>query len=111
MALLTPPFPPSGRYVEYVRESSRALTQAEAVTVSVAPGQRFQFLPLYSSGYHRTGARLRARVMRAAVPITHLIIESFGVFLLSPLPSRMVGLSSTARRIGISSNYVLSGSI
>lgn len=35
MALLTPPFPPSGRYVEYVRESSRALTQAEAVTVSV----------------------------------------------------------------------------
>jgi hypothetical protein len=35
MALLTPPFPPPGHYVEYVRESSRALTQAEAVTVSV----------------------------------------------------------------------------
>jgi hypothetical protein len=35
MTLLTPPFPPSGRYVGYVRESSRALTQAEAVTVSI----------------------------------------------------------------------------
>jgi len=35
MALLTPPFPPSGHYIEYIRESSRALTQVEAVTVSV----------------------------------------------------------------------------
>ena len=110
MALLTPPFPPSGRYIEYVRESSRALTQAEAVTVSVRTRATVQFLPLYTSGYHRNGARFHARVMHAAVPITQLI-ESFGVFLLSPLPSRMVGLSFTARWIGISSNYVLSGSI
>jgi hypothetical protein len=38
MALLTPSFPPSGHYIEYIRESSRALTQAEAVTVSVRTG-------------------------------------------------------------------------
>lgn len=34
MALPTPPFPPSGRFIESVRESSRAVTQAEAITVS-----------------------------------------------------------------------------
>ena len=34
-SLPVPPFPPSGRFIEHVRESSRALTQEEAVTVSV----------------------------------------------------------------------------
>jgi hypothetical protein len=35
MTLPTPPLPPSGRFTQYIRESSRALVQAEAVTVSV----------------------------------------------------------------------------
>jgi len=35
MSLPVPPLPPSGRFIEYVRKSSRALTQAGAVTVSV----------------------------------------------------------------------------
>jgi hypothetical protein len=34
MSLPVPPLPPSGRFIEHVRKSSRALTQAEAVTVS-----------------------------------------------------------------------------
>src|SRR6266852_9390998 len=54
MALPTPPFPPSGRFVESVRESSRALTQVEAVTVSAcASANNFQFplfVPVGNSG-------------------------------------------------------------
>ena len=61
MALPAPPFPPSGRFIEYVRGSSRALTQGEAVTVSVRPSANdFQISPsvpvgnseLFCNAYH-----------------------------------------------------------
>ncbi|KAI9458555.1 hypothetical protein F5148DRAFT_1150989 [Russula earlei] len=38
MALPDPPFPPSGRFIECIHESSRALTQAELVTFSIRQG-------------------------------------------------------------------------
>ena len=41
MSLPAPPLPPSGRFLEYVRRSSQALTQAEAVTVSPCIGTLF----------------------------------------------------------------------
>ncbi|KAF8482981.1 hypothetical protein DFH94DRAFT_627090 [Russula ochroleuca] len=56
MALPTPPFPPSGRFVEYVRGSSRALTQAEAVTISNANIERLLLSPAFTETYHRITA-------------------------------------------------------
>ncbi|KAH9994005.1 hypothetical protein BJV77DRAFT_330828 [Russula vinacea] len=56
MALPTPPFPPSGRFIEYVRGSSRALTQGEAVTISDANIERLLLSPAFTETYHRITA-------------------------------------------------------
>ncbi|KAI9463691.1 hypothetical protein BJY52DRAFT_1253125 [Lactarius psammicola] len=53
MPLPVPPLPPSGRFVEYVRKSSRALTQAEAVTISDANIERFLLSPAFTETYDR----------------------------------------------------------
>ncbi|KAI0298558.1 hypothetical protein BC826DRAFT_1090691 [Russula brevipes] len=53
---LAPPFPPSGRFVEYVRVSSRALTQTEAVTISDTNIERLLHSPAFTETYHRIAA-------------------------------------------------------
>ncbi|KAH8992769.1 hypothetical protein EDB86DRAFT_3175253 [Lactarius hatsudake] len=53
MSLPVPPLPPSGRFIEYVRKSSRALTQAEAVSISDANIERLLFSPAFTETYHR----------------------------------------------------------
>ncbi|KAH9176250.1 hypothetical protein EDB89DRAFT_1940063 [Lactarius sanguifluus] len=53
MSLPVPPLPPSGRFIEYVRKSSRALTQAEAVSISNANIERLLLSPAFTGTYHR----------------------------------------------------------
>lgn len=112
MALLTPSFPPSGHYIEYIRESSRALTQAEAVTVSVRTGATVsdfcRYVPLSITVL---ATRFCARVMHAAVSITKLIIESVDgipLILSSFQNGWIVALRGAS---GSFSNYILLGSI
>ncbi|KAH9998497.1 hypothetical protein BJV74DRAFT_877173 [Russula compacta] len=56
MALLTPPFPPSGRFVELVRESSRTLIQGEGVTIPDATIERLLLSPAFTETYRRITA-------------------------------------------------------
>ena len=115
MALLIPSFPPSGHYVEYIRESSRALTQAEAVTVSVRTGAMVsdfcRYVPLSITEYHRIGTRFCARVMHAAVSVTKLTIESFDG--IPPILSSFQNgwIFALRDESGSFSNYILLGSI
>jgi len=53
---LSPPFPPSGRFIEYVRQSSRALIQAKAVTISDANIERLLLSSAFTKTYHRITA-------------------------------------------------------
>ncbi|KAH9961295.1 hypothetical protein BC827DRAFT_1203673 [Russula dissimulans] len=53
---LSPPFPPSGRFIEYVRESSRTLTQTEAVKISDANIERLLLSSAFTETYHRITA-------------------------------------------------------
>ncbi|KAH9061215.1 hypothetical protein EDB87DRAFT_1610604 [Lactarius vividus] len=53
MSLPVPPLPPSGRFIEYVRKSSRALTQAEAVSISDANIERLLLSPAFTETYRR----------------------------------------------------------
>lgn len=53
MSLPVPPLPPSGRFIEYVRKSTRALTQAEAVSISDANIERLLLSPAFTETYHR----------------------------------------------------------
>jgi hypothetical protein len=70
MALPTPPFPPSGHFVEYVRGSSRALIQAESVAVSTHAARRFPIsLPFVLLGNSESFC---ARVSRVAFLVTDL---------------------------------------
>ncbi|KAF8274590.1 hypothetical protein EI94DRAFT_1713794 [Lactarius quietus] len=53
MSLPVPPFPPSGRFIEHVRKSSRGLTQAEAVIISDANIERLLLSPAFTETYRR----------------------------------------------------------
>jgi hypothetical protein len=58
MTLSTPVLPPSGRFIQCIRESSQALVQAEAVTVSI------RYLDFQFSPSLRIGTALLVRALR-----------------------------------------------
>ncbi|KAI0305636.1 hypothetical protein B0F90DRAFT_1699585 [Multifurca ochricompacta] len=56
MSFRIPPLPPSGRFVQYVRESSRALAQAETITISDTNIERLLLSSAFTDTYHRISA-------------------------------------------------------